>query len=322
MRRDAHGYFYFVDRIGDTFRWKGENVSTSEVAEALAAVPGIREANVYGVKVPGVDGRAGMAALVVDGDFDIDEPGGTAEGASGALCAAGLPAPVSRRSKSPAPSSSARSIWCAKASILPPSPIRFISSIPPRGAYERLDAGALCRHSRRPRQALTRRQVLLTFACAGEAANHRAHEFNLPIRLRGYAMPRRARSDCRLKARIETSGWGFRSTRPWPSSIPNCAICTNCGASRRIDAGAAAARRSRYRGCCKPFLRHLSIMERLRPRPVESSYRVRLQGTGAGASISATRPASCWKIRVAATWLKRWTTVYDAVLERGGRCGC
>src|SRR6185312_12253813 len=71
MRRDEHGYFYFVDRIGDTFRWKGENVATSEVAEALSAVPGIREANVYGVKVAGMDGRAGMAALVVDGLFDL-----------------------------------------------------------------------------------------------------------------------------------------------------------------------------------------------------------------------------------------------------------
>jgi fatty-acyl-CoA synthase len=72
MRRDAHGYFYFVDRIGDTFRWKGENVSTGEVGEVLAAAPGIREANVYGVAVPGMEGRAGMAALVVDGDFDME----------------------------------------------------------------------------------------------------------------------------------------------------------------------------------------------------------------------------------------------------------
>jgi fatty-acyl-CoA synthase len=71
MRRDGHGYFYFIDRVGDTFRWKGENVATGEVSEALAAVPGIREANVYGVSVPGVDGRAGMAAIVVDGDFDM-----------------------------------------------------------------------------------------------------------------------------------------------------------------------------------------------------------------------------------------------------------
>jgi fatty-acyl-CoA synthase len=73
MRRDEHGYFYFVDRIGDTYRWKGENVSTGEVSGALLAVPGIREANVYGVTVPGLDGRAGMAALVVDGDFNLEQ---------------------------------------------------------------------------------------------------------------------------------------------------------------------------------------------------------------------------------------------------------
>jgi fatty-acyl-CoA synthase len=72
MRRDEHGYFYFVDRIGDTFRWKGENVSTGEVGAALLAIPGIREANVYGVTMPGLDGRAGMAALVVDGDFNLE----------------------------------------------------------------------------------------------------------------------------------------------------------------------------------------------------------------------------------------------------------
>jgi fatty-acyl-CoA synthase len=71
MRRDAQGYFYFVDRIGDTFRWKGENIATGEVAEALGVIPGVRDANVYGVAVPGADGRAGMAALVTGGDFDI-----------------------------------------------------------------------------------------------------------------------------------------------------------------------------------------------------------------------------------------------------------
>jgi fatty-acyl-CoA synthase len=70
MRRDALGYFYFVDRVGDTYRWKGENVATSEVAEALSVIDGIAEANVYGVHVPGKDGRAGMAALVVTADFD------------------------------------------------------------------------------------------------------------------------------------------------------------------------------------------------------------------------------------------------------------
>ena len=49
MRKDEQGYFYFVDRIGDTFRWKGENVATSEVAEAICAFPGVKHANVYGV---------------------------------------------------------------------------------------------------------------------------------------------------------------------------------------------------------------------------------------------------------------------------------
>ncbi|WP_397421218.1 long-chain-acyl-CoA synthetase [Phenylobacterium sp.] len=71
MKSDADGYFYFVDRIGETFRWKGENVSTSEVAEQLLAFPGVDEATVYGVQVEGADGRAGMAALVMNGPFDV-----------------------------------------------------------------------------------------------------------------------------------------------------------------------------------------------------------------------------------------------------------
>jgi len=71
MRRDEHGYFYFVDRIGDTFRWKGENVATSEVSEAICGFPGIREANVYGVAIPGTDGRAGMATIVADDRLDL-----------------------------------------------------------------------------------------------------------------------------------------------------------------------------------------------------------------------------------------------------------
>jgi fatty-acyl-CoA synthase len=73
MRKEAGGYFYFVDRIGDTFRWKGENVSTSEVSEAITVFPGVAEANVYGVTIPGRDGRAGMAALVVDEAFDVQK---------------------------------------------------------------------------------------------------------------------------------------------------------------------------------------------------------------------------------------------------------
>ena len=70
LRQDDEGYFYFVDRIGDTFRWKGENVATTEVAGRVSEAPGVLEANVYGVHVPNAEGRAGMAALVVDETFD------------------------------------------------------------------------------------------------------------------------------------------------------------------------------------------------------------------------------------------------------------
>jgi fatty-acyl-CoA synthase len=71
MRKDERGFFYFVDRIGDTFRWKGENVAASEVSEAISAYPGVKQAIVYGVAIPNVDGRAGMAALVLDGELDL-----------------------------------------------------------------------------------------------------------------------------------------------------------------------------------------------------------------------------------------------------------
>jgi fatty-acyl-CoA synthase len=71
MRKDEKGYYYFVDRVGDTFRWKGENVSTAEVAEAVATCPGVAEAVVYGVAVSGTEGRAGMAAIVADETFDL-----------------------------------------------------------------------------------------------------------------------------------------------------------------------------------------------------------------------------------------------------------
>lgn len=71
MRKDEQGYFYFVDRIGDTFRWKGENVSTTEVSEAICTFPGITHAIVYGVPVSGVEGRAGMAMIVSSGELDF-----------------------------------------------------------------------------------------------------------------------------------------------------------------------------------------------------------------------------------------------------------
>ena len=71
MSRDEQGFFYFVDRVGDTFRWKGENVAASEVAEAIISYAGVIDASVYGVAVSGIEGRAGMAALVVDDHFDL-----------------------------------------------------------------------------------------------------------------------------------------------------------------------------------------------------------------------------------------------------------
>jgi acyl-CoA synthetase (AMP-forming)/AMP-acid ligase II len=71
LRDQGFRHAQFVDRVGDTFRWKGENVSTNEVAEVLNAFDGIAESTVYGVKMPGTDGRCGMAALVAPTDVDL-----------------------------------------------------------------------------------------------------------------------------------------------------------------------------------------------------------------------------------------------------------
>ena len=58
-------HYQFVDRIGDTFRWKSENVSTNEVGEIINNHEEIIFSNIYGVEIPGTDGRAGMASIVL-----------------------------------------------------------------------------------------------------------------------------------------------------------------------------------------------------------------------------------------------------------------
>lgn len=72
LRFDDNGYFYFVDRIGDTYRWKSENVSSQEVANELSGLAGLELINIYGVQVPEHEGRAGMAAIVMQQGKDFD----------------------------------------------------------------------------------------------------------------------------------------------------------------------------------------------------------------------------------------------------------
>ena len=66
-------HYQFVDRVGDTFRWMSENVSTNEVGEVINTHPQVKFSNVYGVEVPATNGRAGMAALLLeDGQSELD----------------------------------------------------------------------------------------------------------------------------------------------------------------------------------------------------------------------------------------------------------
>ena len=71
LTKDEFGWMYFKDRAGDTFRWKGENVSTMEVEAIVSQVVGLRDCVVFGVQVPGTEGRAGMA-VIPDPDLQVD----------------------------------------------------------------------------------------------------------------------------------------------------------------------------------------------------------------------------------------------------------
>lgn len=66
LQQNGDGLLYFMDRIGDTFRWKSENVSTAEVSQVMGLHPAVREANVYGIELPHHDGRAGCATVCLD----------------------------------------------------------------------------------------------------------------------------------------------------------------------------------------------------------------------------------------------------------------
>nr|WP_175274679.1 long-chain-acyl-CoA synthetase [Prescottella equi] len=72
VRDQGFMHVAFVDRLGDTFRWKGENVATTEVEGAMSAHPAIEQSVVYGVAVPGTDGKAGMAAVTLRDGHELD----------------------------------------------------------------------------------------------------------------------------------------------------------------------------------------------------------------------------------------------------------
>ena len=65
VRNIGYGHIQFVDRTGDTFRWKGENVSTTELEAVANTLPQIFLSTAYGVKMPGGDGRAGMLSIIL-----------------------------------------------------------------------------------------------------------------------------------------------------------------------------------------------------------------------------------------------------------------
>ncbi|KAM4808207.1 long-chain fatty acid transport protein 6 [Rhinophrynus dorsalis] len=72
MVQDHDNFLYFRDRIGDTFRWKGENVATTEVSDIIGMLDFIQEANVYGVAVPGHEGKVGMVSIILKPKQSLD----------------------------------------------------------------------------------------------------------------------------------------------------------------------------------------------------------------------------------------------------------
>jgi fatty-acyl-CoA synthase len=79
LRRDRDGFYYFVERRGDGYRFRGENVAVQWVERELCTTPGVSEALVSGVEVPGYDGKVGLAVLVIEPGFDVQRLEGLAE---------------------------------------------------------------------------------------------------------------------------------------------------------------------------------------------------------------------------------------------------
>ena len=73
LKKDKKGFVYFVDRIGDTFRWKGENVATTEVCSIISNYKDIEEAIVYGIKLEKYDGNPGMVYIKINKDIDFNK---------------------------------------------------------------------------------------------------------------------------------------------------------------------------------------------------------------------------------------------------------
>jgi acyl-CoA synthetase (AMP-forming)/AMP-acid ligase II len=69
---DEDGWIHFVDRVGDTYRWKGENVAAGEVRDHVAALDGVVDATIYGLRLEAYDGQAGCAAIFLQKGMDVN----------------------------------------------------------------------------------------------------------------------------------------------------------------------------------------------------------------------------------------------------------